>query len=1163
MTFRAKTILGIALIEAILLAILVFSGLRWLRESNEEQLVERAATSAHLFATTAKDAVLATDLASLQSFVDEALTSPGVVYVRVRDADDVVLAEGGQAAALARDFVADVEPSHARDGVFDAAAEIREGGLVFGRVELGISVGALLSLLREARSGAIALAALEMGLVALFSFVLGTVLTRQLQRLRDASERIGAEGPGFRVAVAGRDEVAQSLRAFNSMSERLARSYAEQEQALAQTRDLAAQLQERDAQKAAMVEAALDAIITIDMDGRVLEYNRSAEAIFGFSRDEVVGRTLEGLIIPDEHRRGHREGMRRFRDTGFGPVIGKRLELPALHKSGKRFPVEIAIAHVETEGAAYFTAFMRDISERKRAEGELRLAAQAFEAQEAIFVTDAEARILRVNRAFSDITGYAADEVIGQTPRVLKSDRQGADFYKGMWARLVAEGYWEGEIENRRKNGEIFPERLSITAVRDNEGLTTNYVAHFVDISHQKRNEAALKEARRRAERASVAKSRFLATMSHEIRTPLNAIINMNDLLLDTALDDEQRHFASTASEAGRSLLSIVSSVLDFSKIEAGRVEPHPEPCEPETVAEGVLRLLAARAGAKGIGLTLFIDPATPRRLQTDPGLLRQILLNLISNAIKFTEEGGVRMRIAPDERDTDAPMVRIDVIDTGSGVPREQQPSLFNEFMQADSSHTRRFGGTGLGLAISRGLARILGGDVGFDSEPGSGSRFWLCLPMRGGDAHGAAIAEQLRPLRTWVVRIQAKVPIVAEELCDQLRAVGLDAAVLAPSVALPDWMQAPECAGLIALSPAAAERQDAIGEDARLIRMTTLSLVKVGDEQDRRMAGVARLPLVPRELYRLLLTAVGHAPAADAESATRAVSRSAPADRSAALPILLVEDSQANREVAVAILTKAGYAVETAENGREALAAVKGKPPFGLILMDIAMPEMDGLEATGLIRSLPGPESRTPIMAMTASAFYEDRQRCLNAGMDEFLTKPIVRDELLEAVARVCSEPDTAPRRDGPPPAPVGDAGVRAVSAEVGQAADDGKPLLDESVLETLEQHIGPQVLPRMGAAFVGEARRRLTTIEAARASADHAAIAASAHALKGSAGTFGARALESEALALELAAKAGQADVVEARVESLLAVAGKSIELIARRCGVRSSGAEDAGV
>ncbi|MGD8207508.1 MAG: PAS domain S-box protein, partial [Thiohalocapsa sp.] len=797
MSFRLKTILGIALIEAILLAILVLTGLRWLRESNEEQLVERASTSARLFATTAKDAVLATDLASLQSFVDEALTNPGVVYVRVRDADGVVLAQGGQPGALAREFAADAEPSHAEDGVFDTAAEIREGGVSFGRVELGLSVQDLLALLREARSGAISLAALEMALVALFSYVLGVLLTRQLERLRDATERIGTEGPGFRVAVRGRDEVAQSLAAFNTMSERLAESYAEQEQALARARDLARRLEERDAQKAAMVEAALDAIITIDMDGRILEYNRSAEGIFGFHRDEAVGRTLEELIIPDEHRRGHREGMRRFRDTGFGPVLGQRLELPALHKSGRRFPVEIAIAHVETEYGAYFTAFMRDISERKRVEGELRLAARAFEAQEAIFVTDAEARILRVNRAFSEITGFAADEVVGKTPRVLKSDRQGRAFYEAMWDRLLADGYWEGEIENRRKNGEIFPERLSITAVRDNEGQTTNYVAHFVDITEQKRNEAALEESRRRAERASVAKSRFLATMSHEIRTPLNAIINMNDLLLDTGLDDEQRSYARTASEAGRSLLSIVTSILDFSKIEAGRVEPRVESCDPEALAAGVLQLLAARAWGKGIALTLFADPAVPGRFRTDPGLLRQILLNLVGNAVKFTDRGAIRVRIGLDGEGGATPRIRFDVIDTGVGIPMEQQPQLFDEFVQADSSYTRRFGGTGLGLAISRSLARLLGGDVVFESEPGRGSRFSLLLPASKIEPQRPAAMDLVRPLRTWVMRIAAPSPVLIEELCGQLRTLGLDADRLDPSVAPPDWLGEPGCAG------------------------------------------------------------------------------------------------------------------------------------------------------------------------------------------------------------------------------------------------------------------------------------------------------------------------------------------------------------------------------
>ncbi len=1139
MSFRLKTIIGIAAIEAILLAILVVSGLRWLHDSNEEQLVQRGATTARLFATTTKDSVLATDLASLESFVEEALTSSDIVYARVRDDEGRVLAEGGDSAALARRFLPDSDPSQAEDGVFDVYAEISEAGIRFGSVEVGVSVEAFRTLLREARSGGVGIAAVTMLLVALFSFVLGTYLTRQLGRLQSASDRIGREGPGFQIPVEGKDEVARAIVAFNDMSMRLGDSYVEQRRALEASRELASRIRASEAQKAAMLEAALDAIITIDVDGRIVDYSGSAEQTFGFTRDEAVGRRLDELVIPDEYRVDHRSGMERFRRSGFGPVLGRRLELPALHKNGNRFSLEIAITHVETDYGTYFTAFMRDISEKKRADGELRLAAQAFESQEAIFITDARAKIVRVNQAFTHITGYAADEVIGKTPRVLKSYRQDEAFYRRMWGRLLEDGHWEGEIENRRKDGEIYPEWLSATAVLNDEGETTHYVAHFVDISEQKRIQAALEEARARAEQASEAKSRFLATMSHEIRTPLNAILNMNDLLLETELDSEQLGYARTASEAGRNLLSIVNSVLDFSKIEAGRVEQHPEACDPEEIAGGVLRLLAARASAKGIELTLFVDPGMPRSFSTDPGLLRQILLNLVGNAIKFTERGGVRVRLHFDADQDGQAWVRFEVIDSGIGILEEKQAELFTEFVQADSSRTRRFGGTGLGLAISRGLARSLGGDVDFESEPGVGSRFWLRLPAVDLSPGTAQPVDLVHPLGRWTLLVVSTNPVLAEEIALQLQAVGLDAKVADQASPVTECMQNGATVGVIALvenDPVALTDNTRFRDSARLVR-----LLRLGQREERladiHFVASARVPLTPRALYDLLVGAAGEQTVSTAPADSRETLKPQiePSEQSA--PILLVEDSEANREVAVAILSKAGYQVETVENGLEAVAAVK-QSQFALVLMDIAMPEMDGLEATRTIRALPGDRGRVPIVAMTASAFHDDKQRCFSVGMDDYLSKPVVRAELLAAVERWLRDKQS-PAQPGAVPAPPA-----------------ANTLLDDRVLAELEENVTAEQVPGMARIFVSEGRRRVLIIQSAGESGDLLTVAGEAHALKGSAGTFGALVLQAEALELERAGKAGKSDLVSARLTSFIEIARTTFDLLEKRFGAGRS-------
>jgi PAS domain S-box-containing protein len=920
-SFRLKTILGIALIEAILLAVLIVSGLRWLQESNQAQLLQRAETSVHLFTAMTKDAVLTLDLATLESFVQEALTNPGISYARVRDSQGRVLAQGGDGAALARDFRPDADPALARDGVFDTFALIEEAGVSFGRVEIGLEVAAFRALIEEARIKASAIALLEMGLVALFSLLLGTYLTRQLGQLRRAADRVVEEGPGFQLPVAGNDDLAQTLIAFNDMSARLALARAEQERVLGELR--------------------------------------------------------------------------------------------------------------------------HQITQRETAEEELRLTAQAFETQEAIFITDTQGRILRVNRAFTAITGYTADEALGQTPAILKSGRQDEAFYRELWAQLLNAGHWHGEIENRRKGGDIYPEWLSISAVRDPEGRITHFVAHFIDITERKRTEQALEEALQRAELASEAKSRFLATMSHEIRTPLNAIINSNDLLQETELNPEQAGYVAMACEAGRSLLSIINSVLDFSKIEAGRVELRPERCDPTEITAMVARMLLSRATTKGIKLDLFNDARLGHGFTTDPGLLRQILLNLVANAIKFTERGGVRIQILYEE--SGAGWLRFEVIDTGIGIPAEKMDELFKEFSQLDSSDRRRFGGTGLGLAISRSLARLLGGEIGCDSQPGKGSRFWLRLPAGEVEVY----------------------PLPPDSLADGLamRRIPLQATPPLP-----------------ANSPSSRPFQRGIGG-----------------------------PVF---------------------SAGQSVQ-----------PILLVDDSQANRLVAEAILAKAGFRTESARNGREALAAVQ-RQSYGLVLMDVAMPEMDGIEATQAIRALSGDRGRIPIVAMTAAAFVEDKQRCLDAGMNDYLSKPLVRAELLGVVERWL--PLAAP----PPAATAGDAWTEARALPLGRNRTLGDGLLDEAALSKLAVDVGPDFLPSLVTSFTSEMDRRLLRVAEAKNRGDLAALALEAHAIKGSAGTFGAPALSAEALILERAAKSGETDQAWGKVSDLMAVAAETLSRLRDR-------------
>ncbi|NCA71671.1 MAG: response regulator [Sphingobacteriia bacterium] len=1032
MSIRLKAILGVAIIESILLAILIGGGLHWLRDFNEQQMLEQATITARLVATSTKGALIATDRVALHDVLEETLSNPGIVYARVLDAAGAPLAAVGDVVALDPGFVADTGHPAVADDILAATTEIREDDALLGVIELGLSVSERRALIDQARTWAVSLAAGGMALVALFTFTLGAGLSRRLRRLQDAAARVGNLGPGLHISVRGHDELAQTLLAFNGMSDRLARSYAQLERALELWRTLA--------------------------------------------------------------------------------------------------------------------------EERGRAEEELRLAAYAFEAHEGIFITTAEACILRVNQAFTRITGYTASEVIGKTPKLLQSGRQDDAFYLAMREQLLSNGYWEGELQNRRKNGEIFPQRLSITAVRNDQAETTHYVAHFIDISEQKRDEASLREARAKAEAASEAKSRFLATMSHEIRTPLNAMLNMNDLLLESGLNDEQQGFARIASEAGRNLLSIVSSILDFSKIEAGKVELQLAPCNPEALTASVVRLLASQAVNREIALTLFVDPRLPRSFKTDPGLLRQILLNLIGNAIKFTDRGGVRVRLREDRTGGTGARICFEVIDTGIGIAPEKQAELFGEFMQVDSSQRRRHGGAGLGLAISRSLARALGGDIDVQSEPGRGSRFRLLLPATDAVPAIDGIAKQLRTLQHWCILCCTRHPLVAEELVEQLRSLELDLDVrVIPygAARLSPGLDNSRCTGVIALIEDAPEVLEAIPEGAHLIRLTETTERATDQAMASDFKAMERLPLAPSDLYRLLLQASGNLQvkppdAAPAQIGIRCITGAA--------PILLVDDSKVNRKVAETILSKAGYQVETAADGREAIAAVK-RTRFGLVLMDVAMPEMDGLAATSTIRGLASAAAKTPIIALTAAAFAEDRQRCLDAGMDDFLTKPIVPAELLETVAHwleTSADGAAAPiARDWPGPELEHEPNTKPKTKTKTKplTAQEDRVLLDQATLDRLASDLSADLLSMMMETFVDELERRLVSIQvgASAASADLAAIAADAHAIKGSAATLGANALRDAALTLEQTAKTRHNDHVQAHLSTLMEVARATIERI----------------
>ncbi len=900
-----------------------------------------------------------------------------------------------------------------------------------------------------------------------------------------------------------------------------------------------------------VITRAKDIIILINNEGNIIKINDQVKEMIGPGAANVIGKPISVLFMGDSNL------LETIINAGAEFYNNQKPRMMMVSADGAGIPVMLSAAQIKDDsgdviGIVLVCQDNRQTEALQKSEERFKQLAEVF--PETIFEADAEGLLTYANKRGLEYYGYTPEDILNGmniVKMIAPADHNIVLQRLAGKSQGINEGYLK--FQALRKDGSTF-HALGLSVPIKVDGKTVGVRGFIIDISAQKKAEDELQmtnihlenaiakanEMAMKAELANIAKSDFLANMSHEIRTPMNGVMGMTGLLLDTELTDEQRRYAGIVQASGESLLSILNDILDFSKIEAGKLEIETLDFDLRDMLDDFAAALGLRAQSKGLEFICAAAPEVPTLLSGDPGRLRQILANLTGNAVKFTDKGEISVRASLISKSEDEVVIHFSIKDTGIGIPIRKQGILFQKFTQADTSTTRKYGGTGLGLAISKELTALMGGEIGVISEGGRGSEFWFTVrlgmqtrqernptpPADIRDAHVLVVDDNatnrevlIVQLTAWGVRAEETPdgPAAIEALCrardagDPFRIAILD-------------MQMP---GMDGAQLAVAIKADETLKDTTLVLMTSLG--HRGDAKIMEQIGFAaylQKPTRQSEIFSCLSSVLTGTVSQPQQSIVprHAIHKM----RRGTVRILLAEDNIVNQQVAVGILKKLGLHADAVANGAEAINALE-TIPYDLVLMDVQMPVMDGLKATQEIRN-PRSEVRNheiPIIAMTAHAMQSDRDRCLKAGMNDYVTKPVSPKALAAAIDKWLpkEEKDEYPMINTQNP----------MMNEFLDFENSQLPVFDKAALldrVMYDEDLAQQLIDT----FLDNAPKQIEALRDFLAAGDVKAAERQAHTLKGASANLGGEVLRALAFEMEKAAKAGNPEYVKAHLPEL---------------------------